>query len=193
MTFSKKSLILIGISLIFIIATLKKSLVVQTYDMVYAQIINNPNEVILKYASLPYDYSFGSQVIPLIIAGLMVDGDFLELGLAIYSTPILHKIATDKKNIVISIDTKSDWVDKFKFYTTTSNHRVLLMTYDEMSKFGLDKNWGLVLVDHGFADKRHSDILNYANKSQIIIAHDAEDAADFMYKYKEKNIRSYFK
>jgi hypothetical protein len=60
-------------------------------------------------------------------------------------------------------------------------------------KYGSDKNWGLVLVDHSTAATRYLNIIDLAKKAQIVVAHDAERPSDHMYKYEEKNVRKYYK
>ena len=163
------------------------------YNLAFKSLLLNPNEIILRYVSLPYDYAFGSQLIPLVVASFLSDGDLLELGMGFYSTPVLHKLAVDKEKIAFSIETNAEWAQKFEFYKETSTHQMHVMSFDEMTNFELDKSWGVVLVDHGFANKRFISILKYANKSQIILAHDAEDAAELFYEYKHFKIREHFK
>ncbi len=46
-------------------------------------IFKRPNEFVLKYVNLPYDYKYGSNSIPLAISSLICDGDLLELGMVI--------------------------------------------------------------------------------------------------------------
>jgi len=46
-------------------------------------ILKRPNEFVLKYVNLPYDYKYGSNSIPLAISSLICDGDLLELGMVI--------------------------------------------------------------------------------------------------------------
>jgi hypothetical protein len=49
----------------------------------YNTILQRPNEFVLKYVNLPYDYKYGSNSIPLAISSLICDGDLLELGMVI--------------------------------------------------------------------------------------------------------------
>jgi len=113
--------------------------------------------------------------------------------MGLYSTPVLHRLAVDKEKEVVSIDTNAEWARKFAFYNETSMHQIHVMTFDEMGKYAAYKNWGLVLVDHGFANKRHINVMDYAYKSQIIIAHDAEDSAEYIYEYQKFKLREKFK
>ena len=64
---------------------------------------------------------------------------------------------------------------------------------NEMNKFGLDKKWGLVLVDHLSGETRYTNMINFANISQIVIGHDAEKQFEHYYKYESGKVRSHFK
>lgn len=154
----------------------------------------NPNEHILKYVDTPFDYAYGSNAIPLTISALMTEGDMLELGMGTFSTAILNKIAIAHNRKLVSVDTDLNWVQKFATYNNSRNHLILyLPSSKDMSNYGLNNDWGLVLVDHINAAIRPLDAINFANKSQIVIVHDAEAPNEFLYKYEFFNIRSYFK
>jgi len=51
------------------------------------------------------------------------------------------------------------------------NGHAFLTDYDDPS---LDRDWGFVLVDHKPGDRRGRDVLRFADKAQIIVAHDSE-------------------
>jgi hypothetical protein len=164
-----------------------------TNEQLYKDLLENTNDVILKYINLPFDYRYGSNSIPLTIAGLLSDGNFLELGLGMYSTPLLHKLAVEKNKQVVSIDTQVDWANRFKFYNLTKSHRIHIMDMEQMCAFGLEKNWGLVLVDHLSGENRYLNMIKFSNISQIVIGHDAEKWFEHYYKYETNKIKSYFK
>ncbi len=50
---------------------------------IYDVILEKPNEIVLKYINLPYDYKYGSNSIPLVVSSLICDGDLLELGMVL--------------------------------------------------------------------------------------------------------------
>ena len=84
-----------------------------------------PNEYIYAYVNLPLDYYFGSNLIPLALATLITPpGDFLELGMGLFSTPLLHKIAHHQKRNLVSIDTDLKWMTKFIIYNFTQEHKI---------------------------------------------------------------------
>ena len=58
-----------------------KMLIPGDFKTAYETILENPNEFALKYINLPYEYSFGSNSIPLAVSGYIGNGDILELGI----------------------------------------------------------------------------------------------------------------
>ena len=62
-----------------------------------------------------------------------------------------------------------------------------------MDEYGLDKKWGLVLVDHLVGEKRYLNMIKFANLANIVIGHDAEKRNDYYYKYEQMKVRNHFK
>lgn len=178
----------------------KKSLIndaIQSYNSKNATIedmlLSKPDDVIYRYVNLPLDMKYGSNAIPLTVSTLLTNQPVLELGMGMFSTPLLHNIAADQNREIISIDTNFEWLNKFIIYNKTSNHRVYQLTNKELNTFGLDKQWGLVLVDHIFNTKRSKNVINFSNLAQIVVVHDAERAQEGFYQYEKNKIRSKFK
>jgi hypothetical protein len=159
----------------------------------YQKILNDPMKYIRKYVKLPFDYGFGSNSIPLTITSLLTTGDVLELGMGFFSTPLLHNVTSDYSRQLISVDTKFEWLSKFLDFNNTKSHRVYLVNTETIVNYGLDKKWGLVLVDHSTAGTRYLNIISMADKAQVVVAHDAEKPSDHMYKYEEKNVKKFYK
>lgn len=161
---------------------------------VVGYLLHDPNEFILAYVNLPFNYDYGSLLIPLVISTLLTDGDILELGMGYFSTPVLHKISLDYNRRLVSVDTDASWTDKFAPYTSTLNHRIFRMrSLDELNRFGLDRRWGLVLVDHKYLDNRPLNVINFANISTLVVAHDTEIANEAGYEYEKNRITDYYK
>ena len=110
-----------------------------------------------------------------------------------FSTPLLHRVGIDIQKTVVSIDTQLDWVKKFQFYNLTANHQVLFMSPAKMDEYGLDKKWGLVLVDHLVGEKRYDNMIKFAKIANIVIGHDAEKRNEYYYKYETMKVRDSFK
>lgn len=158
-------------------------------------ILAYPNEFIYAYVNLPLDYFYGSNLIPLALAALISSpGDFLELGMGLFSTPLLHKIAHHQKRHLISIDTNLEWMNKFIIYNVTRKHKLYhLKSKDELNNYGLEREWSLVLIDHCYSETRAFNAIAFAQKAQLVVVHDSEKAAERAYMYEKKNMTGYFK
>ena len=154
----------------------------QLGSRVEEQILKDPNEFIYRYAFLPPDFFFGSSNIPLVLAIYLTKGAIMELGIGSHSTQIMHKMGTLMERRIVSVDTNEEWLSKFVLYNNTAFHKVHLIPKDEMNSFleSDQENWGVVYVDHGLAEKRYIDVLRFANRSQLVLAHDAESSHDSM-------------
>ena len=62
-----------------------------------------------------------------------------------------------------------------------------------MMNFGLNRKWGLVLVDHIFQYNRCFNVIKFANISQIVVVHDSEKSFEFKYQYQKYKINDYYK
>lgn len=165
-----------------------------TQKEVYKSLLKSPNDVVLRYVPLPYDYRYGSNAIPLTVAALIADGPILELGMGKFSTPLLHMIGADQGRQVISVETNHDWMLKFVAYNSTKYHKIYhLKNMEAMSRFGLNLKWGMVLTDHVDAAQRPLDIINFSKRSKVIVAHDTERPAEKGYEFEKNNVGSYFK
>jgi len=171
----------------------KESTSEQRVEQVFSDILSKPYDFLFKYVNLPLDFRYGSNSIPLALSTLLTTGDILELGMGMFSTPLLHKIAADHNRKFVSVDTEFGWIQKFVSYNLTSMHRVYQITTQQLNTFGMEQKWGMVLVDHLSGATRFQNIINFANSSQIVVAHDAERQSDSFYLYEAKNVRSYFK
>ena len=70
------------------------------------------------------NFFYLGNAIPLAVSAIAAEGDILELGLGMFSTPILHKIAYDKNVEFYSVETDEKWAAKFKHYALTKSHYV---------------------------------------------------------------------
>jgi hypothetical protein len=153
-----------------------------------------PVDWLYAYVNLPLDFKHGSNLIPLTMATLVTSGDMLELGMGLFSTPLLHKISFDFNRQLVSVDTHLDWMRKFAFYNQTQAHKLYHLPNEKLlSEFGLKKRWGMVLVDHIYAEIRPTNVIKFANLSSIVVAHDTEKANEGFYKYEQAEIRKHFK
>lgn len=163
-------------------------------EYVKSSLNKNPNELVYSYVNLPLDFTYGGNLIPLVISTLITTGDMLELGVGSFSTPVMHKIATDFNRRIVSVDTDSKWMSKFLLYNQTRSHKIYLLDKEEsLMKFGLDKEWSVVLVDHYYPRLRPLNVINFANLSKIVVVHDTDKTREHTYLYEKSQMRSYYK
>lgn len=134
---------------------------------------SSPNEYILAYVNLPLDYYNGSFSIPLTLAALSSpSGDFLEVGMSLFSTPLLHKIAKDQNRNLVSVDTDLELINKFVLYNVTKSHKIYNIS--DFMNYGRKRDWALVFIDQSRIMQRpQSKIALFAQKAQIVVLHDS--------------------
>ena len=67
------------------------------------------------------------------------------------------------------------------------------MSFEDMMKYGVNRRWGLVLVDHVFRYNRCFNVINFAHLSQIVVVHDSEKGFESKYQYRKYRINDYYK
>lgn len=153
----------------------------------------NPNEILYSYISLPLSHSYGANLIPLLMSALITTGDLLELGVGMFSTPLLHKVAFDFNRKLVSVDTDYEWLQRFILYNKTQSHKIYwLQNEDAALPVPAEKKWGIVLVDQLYR-LRARNVIKYANFSEIVVVHDTEKIREQIYWYEKANIGSYYK
>jgi hypothetical protein len=156
-------------------------------------LLREPNEMVFRYVNLPLEYSYGSAAIPLTVSALLSTGDILELGMGMYSTPLLHNLGAHSNRHVVSVETNLEWLQKFIIYNSTRTHKLYHLSKSELNLYGLNKLWGLVLVDHGDAAARSLNVLNFSKLAMIVLIHDAEQSSEHMYNYVKNKLRDAYK
>jgi hypothetical protein len=166
------------------------------YDF-YSQLIADPNPIVDQYIKRPLSNDWGSGLVPLLVASLVTQGDILELGMGFFSTALLNKVSTRFNRTVLSVDTNSQWMQKLAQFESGLHKFMHANSTAELHSFGTmdvpGVQWGLVLVDHGLANERYIDVMNFAKKAQLVLAHDAEKSSDSMYLYDRMKVRDSFK
>lgn len=128
-----------------------------------------------------YDPSWGSHIPILIDIFYRSKGPVLELGMGVFSTPILHSLCLDKKRMLFSFENNLEYFNMHKSFV------------DEYHKINLVDNWdnieidnthcGLAFVDHKPAERRISEVKKLKDIADYIIIHDSEPELDGQYKY----------
>jgi hypothetical protein len=131
---------------------------------------------------------------PLLWEGLeRSSGLIIELGVGKGSTQLLHDYAQEKKRILCSYDSNPKWVEKFfglECQWHLIDHVEVEVNGYTMSDWDfIDRHYdacGLLFIDHAPGERRKVDIALFANKAQIIVAHDTEPSADHGYQMRNE-------
>lgn len=133
---------------------------------------------------------------PLLVKALEeVDGDVLELGVGVFSTPFLHWMCFDQGRKLVSYENHKKYYDMVK-NCESDFHKLVLI--DSWCNADIERPWGIVLVDHSPSMRRKEEIRRLADYAQVILMHDSQGRAGRNYRYDKiyslfKYIYSYHK
>lgn len=109
------------------------------------------------------------------------EGPVLELGMGLYSTPLLDLLCHEEKRELVSYDDDKEWYSQNKEWESDYHKVFLIDNYDEADIE--NRHWSVVLVDHKPAIRRITEVKRLANKADYIIIHDTEPECDKFFKY----------
>ncbi len=107
------------------------------------------------------------------------EGPILEMGCGCYSTSVLHEICRLDKRKLISLDSNTDWVNKFSSLVDVF-HEIYFVKDWSLYTLIDEMRWGVVLIDHAPEERRRVDIDRLKNNADYLVIHDTEAA---IYKY----------
>jgi hypothetical protein len=140
--------------------------------------------------SKPYSGSYATHLGPLIACINKTNGDVLELGIGLFSTPYLHYACTVAKRKLLSLESDEGWLKTFKrsdfmhFLYQNKFHQLEHVENYEDSDL-IDKQWDIVLVDQTPDSSRKETVKKLANLAKYIIIHDSNDRHEDKYHYSE--------
>jgi len=108
-----------------------------------------------------------------------VAGDVLELGAGDGSTEWLHKRCKGLRNL-LTLDNDVKWIDRFK-HLESPTHQLLCVA--DWATAPIDREWGIVLVDHAPGERRIVEIARLAKLARVMIIHDTETVGAGDYKF----------
>lgn len=138
----------------------------------------------------PYSGSYATHLGALIACVNKTQGDVLELGMGLFSTPYLHYMATVTKRNLLSLENDKGWYKHFhhsdfmQFLYQNEYHNLVLVDNYENSPL-IDKEWDVVLVDQTPDLSRKETVKILANKAKYIIIHDSNEVHEKTYHYSE--------
>lgn len=119
--------------------------------------------------------------IPLLVRTFVAsEGDVLELGVGLYSTPILRWLCEMSGRTLYSYERSQRWY-QHAIQNPAPCHKVFLVT--EWAKADIDRHWGMAFIDHDQGKLRHLDIKRLANLAEYIVIHDTNPEYDREYRF----------
>ena len=113
----------------------------------------------------------GSHLPALVPCVVTTDGPVLELGLGIFSTPVLHSLCYGSRKL-LSIDTDETAIYNFCQLSEREHEIRLDFDYRSLNEIGKEF-WSVVFIDNWPSERRAADVLNFTHADFVVI-HDAE-------------------
>ena len=126
--------------------------------------------------------------IPALLTALgKIDGDVLELGSGLYSTPLLHWVCLEQDRLLVTYENDQRYYDLAKLCDDKSikNPKHEIHFVEDWDLIDIEKPWGVVLVDHGPGLRRREEIKRLASYAQCLVIHDSNGRREHMYHYSE--------
>lgn len=129
-----------------------------------------------------------SSFLPVLIEAMrLTEGDVLELGAGVFSTPLLHWLCQKQKRFLTTIENDEKWFNFSRQYykgnKSKIHHRfIFAKNWDSISKY-ITKPWDVALIDHSPSARRIVEIEKLKNLAKYIVIHDADAHKERNYHY----------
>lgn len=129
-----------------------------------------------------YNPAWGSHIPVLIdIFNKSKKGPVLELGVGIFSTPLLHALCVENKRMLVSYENDPEF---FEMHQTFNDEFHQINMVDNWDNIDIDNtHWAMVFVDHKPAGRRVIDTKRLANIADFVVIHDSEQRSEGQYNY----------
>jgi hypothetical protein len=126
-------------------------------------------------------YGYATHVPALGMGMMMTDGDVLELGTGLVSTPMLSAMIKFTNRRLVSLEQSERWWRGMSQQYQGERHDVVYCPgFERMEEIATSQRWGLVLVDHELPDQ-----VSYEHRvkmlgmlrswAEVVVVHDTED------------------
>ena len=140
--------------------------------------------------TMKLSFRYGSHLPVLLKAVLKTQGDILELGAGIFSTPMLHAFSMAQNRNVVTYENFNRWYRWFSIYEG-KRHKVHFINKWEDAV--VEKPWDVVLVDQTPDEDRIKTIARLADYAKYIVVHDANEGSNTEKTYHFSKIYHLFK
>jgi hypothetical protein len=109
-------------------------------------------------------------------------GEVLELGMGVYSTPLLFWICVDNGRKLVSYENSEKY---FSMVGKNNNKLHEAHLIDDWDSIDIEKSWDIVFIDANPMDARVSLAKKVANYSKFVVLHDTQPKDEIYYHYQE--------
>ena len=102
------------------------------------------------------------------------EGDVVEVGGGLYSTPILHWACKNMGRKLITYENDPLF---YKLAHGFQSQKHLVRFIKDWNEMDFKSHRGVVFIDHHPNERRAIDVLNFKNSADYIVMHDTEDEA----------------
>jgi broad specificity phosphatase PhoE len=124
---------------------------------------------------------YGSHLPVLLRLVDVTDGPILELGMGLWSTPILDLLCRRAKREIWSYDNDAKWFSENKKWESDYHHVEFVKDWSTIIR--PLHHWSVVLIDHRPAIRRRVDAVLLADLADFIVIHDTEPEIDRFYRF----------
>jgi hypothetical protein len=116
---------------------------------------------------------------PLLKAALLntYTGTIIEFGMGEGSTELLSMAAKDQERRFISYENNPEWFAKMVHLHTPYNNLKFVTDWDKAKVV----NCSILFIDHAPAERRKVEIERFRGHAEVIIVHDTEPSAEYVY------------
>jgi hypothetical protein len=109
--------------------------------------------------------------------------DVLEIGMGIYSTPLLHWYCIEHNRKLVSIENNVDYFNMFRRERGSLHKRYLV---DDLLDVDLNRPWDIAFIDSGPAGVERGQLaMKVTSNAKFIALHDSESVCEKYYHYKD--------
>lgn len=127
--------------------------------------------------SMMVSLNYGTHLAALIKAISKTNGDVLELGTGIFSTPYLRYQCMLSNRKLVSYENYKNWYNfLLKYYEPNQNHEINFV--EKYSDAPTDRDWDVVLIDQTPDSSRTEEAIRLMNRAKYIIVHDSNPSND---------------
>ena len=111
----------------------------------------------------------------------MTDGDVVEFGTGMFSTPVLHWMCVPDKRKLVSYESNIKFYEIARQYSDEFHDVLFVSNFDNLD---IEKPWDVVFIDHQ-ADRRRIEARRVSNCAQFVILHDTCGRDEKYFQYKD--------